>query len=119
MGNPHCVIVVDDVSSFSVAVHGPEIENLDLFPQRTNVEFAQIISPDLIRQRTWERGTGETLACGTGACAVVVACARRGLTKRHVTVQLRGGDLDLDWADDGNVYLTGPAVEVFTGDWPD
>jgi len=119
IGNPHCVILVGDVDTFPVAIHGPIIETHSLFPQRANVEFVQVISPQRIRQRTWERGAGETLACGTGACAVAVACASRGLTQRHVTVQLLGGDLDLDWADDGNVYMTGPAVEVFTGDWPD
>lgn len=119
MGNPHCVIVVDDVENFPVEIHGPEIETHELFPQRTNVEFVQILSPQRIRQRTWERGSGETLACGTGACAVAVACSKRTLTQRHVTIELRGGDLDLEWAENGNVYMTGPAVEVFTGDWPD
>ncbi len=118
MGNPHCVIVVDDVEKFPVETHGPNIENHQLFPQRTNVEFVQIISPDRIRQRTWERGAGETLACGSGACAVCVACATRGLTQRRVTIELRGGELELEWAPDGNVYMTGPAVQVFTGDWP-
>ena len=116
MGNPHCVIFVDDVESFQVEKYGPLIENHDLFPRRTNVEFVQIISRTEVRQRTWERGAGETLACGTGASAVCVAGVLNGLTEKKILNHLSGGDLELEWAEDGNVYMTGPAVEVFSGE---
>jgi diaminopimelate epimerase len=116
MGNPHCVIFVDDVERFQVEKYGPLIENHDIFPRRTNVEFVQVISPGEVRQRTWERGAGETLACGTGASAVCVAGALNGLTEKKILNHLSGGDLELEWAGDGNVYMTGPAVEVFTGE---
>jgi diaminopimelate epimerase len=115
MGNPHCVIFVDDVERFQVDKYGPLIENHDIFPRRTNVEFVQVISPGEVRQRTWERGAGETLACGTGASAVCVAGALNGLTEKKILNHLSGGDLELEWAEDGNVYMTGPAVEVFSG----
>ncbi len=116
MGNPHCVIFVDDVDSFQVEKYGPLIENHDLFPRRTNVEFVQIISPTEVRQRTWERGAGETLACGTGASAVCVAGALNGVTEKKILNHLSGGDLELEWSDDGYLYMTGPAVEVFSGE---
>ena len=116
MGNPHCVIFVDDVESFQVEKYGPLIENHELFPRRTNVEFVQVISPGEVRQRTWERGAGETLACGTGASAVCVAGALNGLTEKKILNHLSGGDLELEWAEDGNLYMTGPAVEVFSGE---
>jgi diaminopimelate epimerase len=116
MGNPHCVIFVDDVERFQVEKYGPLIENHDIFPRRTNVEFVQVITPGEVRQRTWERGAGETLACGTGASAVCVAGALNGLTEKKILNHLSGGDLELEWAGDGNVYMTGPAVEVFTGE---
>jgi diaminopimelate epimerase len=116
MGNPHSVIFVDDVERFQVDKYGPLIENHDIFPRRTNVEFVQIISPCEVRQRTWERGAGETLACGTGASAVCVAGALNGLTEKKILNHLSGGDLELEWAEDGNVYMTGPAVEVFSGE---
>jgi diaminopimelate epimerase len=116
MGNPHCVIFVDDVASFQVEKYGPLIENHELFPRRTNVEFVQIISRTEVRQRTWERGAGETLACGTGASAVCVAGVLNGLTEKKILNHLSGGDLELEWADDGNLYMTGPAVEVFSGE---
>lgn len=116
MGNPHCVIFVDDVSNFPVATYGPLIENNALFPRRTNVEFVQIISRGEIRQRTWERGAGETLACGTGSSAVTAACVLNGLTEKKILNHLSGGDLEMEWADDGNIYMTGPAVEVFSGE---
>jgi diaminopimelate epimerase len=116
MGNPHCVIFVDDVERFQVEKYGPLIENHDIFPRRTNVEFVQIISTGEVRQRTWERGAGETLACGTGASAVCVAGALNGLTEKKILNHLSGGDLELEWAEDGNVYMTGPAVEVFSGE---
>jgi len=116
MGNPHCVIFVDDVENFQVEKYGPLIENHDLFPRRTNVEFVQIISRTEVRQRTWERGAGETLACGTGASAVCVAGALNGLTDKKILNHLSGGDLELEWAEDGNLYMTGPATEVFSGE---
>jgi diaminopimelate epimerase len=116
MGNPHCVIFVDDVESFQVEKYGPLIENHEMFPRRTNVEFVQIISRTEVRQRTWERGAGETLACGTGASAVCVAGALNGLTDKKILNHLSGGDLELEWADDGFLYMTGPATEVFSGD---
>jgi diaminopimelate epimerase len=116
MGNPHCVIFVDDVESFQVEKYGPLIENHDLFPRRTNVEFVQIISRTEVRQRTWERGAGETLACGTGASAVCVAGVLNGLTEKRILNHLSGGDLELEWAEDGFLYMTGPAAEVFTGE---
>ncbi|RII29976.1 MAG: diaminopimelate epimerase [Geobacter sp.] len=116
MGNPHCVIFVEDVANFPVATYGPLIENHELFPRRTNVEFVQIISRTEISQRTWERGAGETLACGTGSSAVTAACVLNGLTERKLLNHLLGGDLEMEWADDGNIYMTGPAVEVFSGE---
>jgi diaminopimelate epimerase len=119
MGNPHCVIYVDNVAQFPVTHYGPLLEHHPQFPQRTNVEWIEWINQQEIRQRTWERGSGETLACGTGACAATVASVLHGKTGRTVTVHLLGGDLEIEWAADEHVYMTGPAVEVFRGDWPD
>lgn len=116
MGNPHCVIFVDDVDNFPVEKYGPIIENHELFPRRTNVEFVQIISRTEVRQRTWERGAGETLACGTGSSAVTAACVLNGLTEKKILNHLLGGDLEMEWSEDGNIYMTGPAVEVFSGE---
>lgn len=116
MGNPHCVIFVDDVASFQVEKYGPLIENHELFPRRTNVEFVQVLSRTEVRQRTWERGAGETLACGTGSSAVTAACVLNGLTEKKILNHLSGGDLEMEWGDDGNIYMTGPAVEVFSGE---
>jgi diaminopimelate epimerase len=116
MGNPHCVIFVDDVENFQVEKYGPLIENHEFFPRRTNVEFVQVISRSEVRQRTWERGAGETLACGTGASAVCVAGVLNGLTEKKVLNHLSGGDLELEWAEDGYLYMTGPATEVFSGE---
>ena len=116
MGNPHCVIFVDDVANFPVEKYGPLIENHELFPRRTNVEFVQILSRTEVRQRTWERGAGETLACGTGSSAVTAACVLNGLTERSILNHLSGGDLEMEWGDDGNIYMTGPAVEVYSGE---
>ncbi len=115
LGNPHCVIFVDNVEEFPVAKYGPVIERHDAFPNRTNVEFVEIISPTEVKQRTWERGSGETLACGTGASAVVVACVLNNLTERCILNHLSGGDLEMEWGEDGMVYMTGPAVQVFEG----
>jgi diaminopimelate epimerase len=117
MGNPHCVIYVKDVARFPVADIGPKIENHRIFPKRINVEFVQIISPTEVRQRTWERGSGETLACGTGASAVCVAGVLTGKTGPRITNHLLGGTLLLEWTDkNGPVFKTGPCVEVFSGE---
>ncbi len=118
MGNPHCVIFVDEVDKFPVAEVGPKIESHHRFPQRTNTEFVQVLSRGEVSMRTWERGAGETLACGTGASAVCVAGALTGKTDQAVNVNLLGGSLELEWAEDDHVYMTGPAEEVFTGEWP-
>jgi diaminopimelate epimerase len=117
MGNPHCVIFVDDLANFPVATYGPAIEHHPLFPRRTNVEFVQVLSAAEVRQRTWERGAGETLACGTGAAAATVAGLLTGRTGNRLLNHLAGGDLEMAWDGDGEVFMTGPAVEVFTGDY--
>ena len=117
MGNPHCVIFVDDVQNFPVTTYGPAIEHHPLFPRRTNVEFVQVLSVGEVRQRTWERGAGETLACGTGAAAVTVAGLLTGRTGTQLLNHLAGGDLEVAWDGVGEVVMTGPAVEVFTGDY--
>lgn len=115
MGNPHAVVFVDDVDAAPVTTAGPLLERHPAFPKLTNVEFVQVMSPQRVRQRTWERGVGETLACGTGACAVAVASQVRGLTGRRVTIELLGGPLELEWAPGGTVRMTGPAREVAHG----
>ncbi|MFZ3137909.1 MAG: diaminopimelate epimerase [Thermodesulfovibrionales bacterium] len=115
MGNPHAIIVVDDVNSFPVTYYGPMIEKHSLFPKKTNVEFIEVPAGDEIRMRVWERGSGETMACGTGASAVAVASNIKGLSNRNVTVHLLGGDLLIEWAVNNHVYMTGSAVEVFEG----
>jgi diaminopimelate epimerase len=117
MGNPHCVIFVDNVAEFPVEKYGPVIERHPLFPNRTNVEFVEVVAAGEVRQRTWERGAGETLACGTGASAVTVAGVLTGQTGRKVLNHLAGGDLELEFAADGHVYMTGPAVQVFAGEY--
>ncbi|MDH5679955.1 MAG: diaminopimelate epimerase [Spirochaetota bacterium] len=118
MGNPHCVIFVDeDLDSFPVAKYGPVIENHKIFPNRVNVEFVKLISSKELSQRTWERGSGETLACGTGASAVQVAGVLTGRTDRAILNHLLGGDLYLKWDEDDSVYLKGPAITTFEGDW--
>jgi diaminopimelate epimerase len=117
MGNPHAVVRIEGhPADFPVTELGPKLETHPVFPARANIEFVQIVSRGEIRQRTWERGAGETLACGTGASAVAVACALNGWTERQVLIHLTGGDLEIDWANDGQVYMTGPAVEVFSGE---
>ncbi len=119
MGNPHVVIYVEDVKNFPVEKYGPMIENHELFPKRTNVEFVQIVTGKEVIQRTWERGSGETLACGTGASAVTVAGVLTEKTDRRLKVHLKGGNLAIEWNNkDNHVYLTGPAEEVFEGIWP-
>ncbi len=116
MGNPHAVVYVDDVETAPVETLGPRVEHHEAFPNRVNVEFVEVADRGRVLQRTWERGTGETLACGSGACAVVVASILRGVTDRAVRVSLRGGELAIEWpADDAHVIMTGPAAEVYTG----
>jgi diaminopimelate epimerase len=117
MGNPHAVIFVDDVANFAVKKIGRQIENHPWFPQRINVEFVQLLSRTEVIQRTWERGAGETLACGTGASAVTVAGVVTGRTERKILNHLRGGDLQLEWLEEGSVMMIGPAVEVFNGEF--
>jgi diaminopimelate epimerase len=119
MGNPHAVIYVDDVSAVPLEQVGPELETHPLFPRKINVHFVQVVSPREVVMRTWERGSGVTLACGTGASAVCVAGVLTVKTGRSILAHLPGGDLKLEWrASDNHVYMTGPAVEVFSGDWP-
>ncbi len=115
MGNPHCVTFVEEPTDHLVLQVGPQIETNPHFPRKVNAEFVQVLSPSEIRMRVWERGSGETLACGTGASAVCVAGALTGRTGRKIVAHLPGGDLELHWADDGRVYMTGEAVEVFNG----
>lgn len=115
MGNPHCVIFVDDVGAFPVEKYGPLIEINKFFPRKTNVEFIEVLSRARLKMRVWERGAGQTLACGTGASAAAVAAVLKGYTGKTVTVELLGGNLKIEWAKDNHVYMTGPAEEVFTG----
>jgi diaminopimelate epimerase len=120
MGNPHVVMFVDDVAQINLSHLGPRVENYEAFPKRINAHWVQVKSRSEVTMRTWERGSGITLACGTGACAVAVAGALTGRTDRKVLAHLPGGDLALDWREADNcVYMTGPAVEVFSGEWPD
>jgi diaminopimelate epimerase len=117
MGNPHCVLFVDDVETAPVTTLGPRVEHHLMFPNRVNVEFVQLVNRGRVKQRTWERGTGETLACGSGACAVGVACVLRGVTEHRVEVELRGGTLLIEWEGPGqSVFMTGPAATVFMGE---
>jgi len=119
IGNPHCVTFVDKATDDLVLGLGPLIERDPHFPRRINVEFVEVLNRETLRQRTWERGSGETLACGSGACAVAVAGVLTGRSERRVVVKLLGGDLLIEWnQQDNHVYKTGPAVEVFTGEWP-
>lgn len=119
MGNPHAVIYTDDASAVDLERSGPAIENLNIFPERINVHFVQVHSPGEVTMRTWERGSGITLACGTGASAVCAAGVLGGRTDRKITAHLPGGDLLLEWREaDDHIYMTGPAEEVFTGYWP-
>ncbi|BFL13686.1 diaminopimelate epimerase [[Clostridium] hylemonae] len=117
MGNPHAVKFVDDVKGLELEAVGPKFENHERFPKRVNTEFARVIDRETVEMRVWERGSGETLACGTGACAVAVACILNGLTEDKVTVRLLGGDLLIEWDKEADkVYMTGPATVVFDGE---
>jgi len=118
MGNPHCIVPVERLDAVEGELIGPHIENHLAFPERTNVHFVEVLSPHEVRVATWERGSGATLACGTGASAVCVALHMLGRTGRSILAHLPGGSLELEWREDDNcVYMTGPAVEVFTGEW--
>ena len=117
MGNPHAVVFMDDVEHLAIEEIGPYFENHERFPNRTNTEFVQVIDDSHVKMRVWERGTGETLACGTGCCATAVACVLNHLTGAHVTVQVLGGEIEIYWDQKENlVYMTGPAVTVFEGE---
>lgn len=117
MGNPHCIVCVDDVDELAIEQVGPFFEHHEVFPDRVNTEFIKVLDRNTVQMRVWERGAGETWACGTGACAVAVACILNGWTEREVTVKLRGGDLRICWDQDKNtVFMTGPAATVFDGE---
>lgn len=116
MGNPHFVITMHNIASLDLPAIGPSFEHHEMFPERVNTEFIEVVNRQKVRMRVWERGSGETLACGTGACAVLVACALNNYTDRKATIELRGGELTIEWAEDGIVYMTGPAREVFSGE---
>lgn len=117
MGNPHCVIFVDDVDALDLPAIGPKFEHHPRFPKRTNTEFVQVLSRDRVKMRVWERGTGETLACGTGCCATGTACVLNDKTDRAITVEVRGGEIGIFWdPDTGRIRMQGPATEVFSGE---
>lgn len=118
MGNPHAVIFLEDVTNLEIEQIGPYFENHERFPKRINTEFVKVLDKKTVQMRVWERGTGETLACGTGCCAAVVACILNGLTDEKVTVKLLGGEIEIEWDREANlVYMTGPAVTVFEGEY--
>ena len=118
MGNPHCIVFVDDVNFVAFDRFGNLLENHKMFPERTNVEFVNVVDASQIQMRVWERGVGQTLACGTGACASVVACVLNNKTNRNIDVILKGGILNINWDEKDNcVYMTGPAEFVFEGEW--
>lgn len=117
MGNPHTIVYMDDVKGLEIEKIGPKFENHERFPKRINTEFVKVIDRQTVEMRVWERGSGETLACGTGACAVAVACILNGLTENKVTVKLLGGDLQIEWDREADrIYMTGPATVVFDGE---
>lgn len=117
IGNPHAIVYADDVAGFPLEVFGPGMETHELYPRKINAEFVQVIDRQILKMRVWERGAGETLACGTGACAVLVASVLNGLCERKATVKLLGGDLIIEWNEkDNHVYMTGPATKVFEGE---
>ena len=117
MGNPHLVIFTPDISKVPLSVWGPQLETHPLFPRKTNVEFVQVLDDKTVRMRVWERGAGITLACGTGSCATAVACILNHKTEKNITVKLDGGDLFIEWPDKKNIFMTGLAQAVFTGDY--
>ncbi|MFK8182072.1 MAG: diaminopimelate epimerase [Phormidesmis sp.] len=115
MGNPHCITFVDDVEALPLADIGPQFETHKAFPARINTEFVQVVRPDYLKMKVWERGAGPTLACGTGACALVVATVLNDKCDRKTTVELPGGNLEIEWADNNRVYMTGPATRIIDG----
>lgn len=119
MGNPHAIVFMDEIADLEIEKIGPSFENHSRFPNRTNTEFVKVVDRSHVDMRVWERGSGETLACGTGCCATVVACVLNGLTDRAVTVKVLGGELDIVWDEKtGSVFMTGPAETVFDGEYP-
>ena len=120
MGNPHAVVFLPEIDTLDLAGIGPAFECHPVFPNRTNTEFVQVLDCTHLSMRVWERGSGETLACGTGACAALAAAAEQGLCQREATVRLSGGELSIRWSrEDRHIYMTGPARTVFEGEWPD
>ena len=122
MGNPHAIVFMDDIDNMEIEKLGPGFENHSLFPRRTNTEFVEVVTPTLVKMRVWERGAGETLACGTGACATLVACVLNNKSERKAVIRLLGGDLEIEWNDEtGKVFMTGEAETVFEGEliWSD
>ena len=115
MGNPHAITIVDNVKDFNLEKYGPVLECDKHFPKRANIEFIELVDKNKIKMRVWERGAGETLACGTGACASAVACNINGYIEKQTTVELLGGDLQIEWNNDNHIYMTGPATTVFEG----
>lgn len=119
MGNPHAVVFMENIAKLDIATIGPLFENHEVFPNRTNTEFVEVVDRTHVNMRVWERGTGETLACGTGCCATVAACVLNGLTEDEVTVRVLGGEIDIRWDRNKNlIYMTGPAETVFEGEFP-
>lgn len=119
MGNPHAVVFMENIAKLDIASIGPLFENHEVFPNRTNTEFVEVVDRTHVNMRVWERGTGETLACGTGCCATVAACVLNGLTEDEVTVRVLGGEIDIRWDREENlIYMTGPAETVFEGEFP-
>lgn len=119
MGNPHAVVFMENITKLDIASIGPLFENHEVFPNRTNTEFVEVVDRTHVNMRVWERGTGETLACGTGCCATVAACVLNGLTEDEVTVRVLGGEIDIRWDRNKNlIYMTGPAETVFEGEFP-
>jgi len=117
MGNPHCIVFVDDLKKINVSAIGPLIETHSVFPRKINVEFVQVINKQKLRMRVWERGAGITMACGTGACATLVAAVLNGVADRQAIVELDGGELSIEWGLDNHIYMSGPATEVFRGEY--
>jgi len=117
MGNPHCIIFVNDIKNTNLSAIGPLIETNSVFPRKINVEFVQVINKQKLRMRVWERGAGITMACGTGACATLVAAVLNGVADRQAVVELDGGELFIEWGLDNHVYMSGPAVEIFRGEY--
>ena len=115
MGNPHCTFFVEDVAAVPLQTRGPAVEHDPLFPERTNVQFVQVLAPDRARVRVWERGVGVTLASGSSSCAVLVNAVRRGLMQRRATIVLDGGEIGIEWREDGHVLMAGPVAHVFDG----